>query len=144
MTSRKLWIGLLAVAALALAGCSSNTGIVVEEAWVRPSSMEAGNGAAFMVIRNTGREADALISAETDICETVELHQTTMEGDMASMHPVERIDVPAGGTVSLEPGGYHVMLIGVTDELVAGETVSLTLNFEKAGAIAIQAEVREQ
>jgi len=97
-----------------------------------------------MVIRNMGRTDDALIGAASDVAETVELHETTMEGDMAGMHPVEAIPVPAGGSVTLEPGGYHVMLIGLKQELQTGQMITLTLTFEKAGQITVQAEVREE
>jgi copper(I)-binding protein len=106
--------------------------------------MMAGNGAAYMVIRNTGGADDALIGAASDVADMVELHETTMEGSMAGMHPVEAIPVPAGGSVSLEPGGYHVMLIGLKEELQVGQTITLTLTFEKAGQITVQAEVREE
>jgi periplasmic copper chaperone A len=58
------------------------------------------------------------------------------------MHPVERIEVPAGGSVSLEPGGYHIMLINLTQELEVGGTIDLTVTFEKAGDIKVTAEVR--
>ncbi|HEC21568.1 MAG TPA: copper chaperone PCu(A)C [Chloroflexi bacterium] len=129
-----------------LAGCGgSEKGIVIEDAWVRPSPMTAGNGAAYMVIRNTGSEDDALIAADSDIAGAVEIHETMMmEGDMMGMQPVESIPVPAGGSVTLEPGGYHIMLIDMREPLEAGQTVMLTLTFEKAGPIEVQAEVREQ
>lgn len=145
---RYLLVGLASLTLLALAGCAAGTpatgsAIVVEDAWARPSPMMAGNGAAYMVIRNTGNVDDALIGAASDVAETVELHETTMEGDMAGMHPVEAIPVPAGGSVSLEPGGYHVMLIGLKQELQPGQTITLTLTFEKAGQITVQAEIRE-
>ncbi len=129
-----------------LAGCGGGEkGIVIEDAWVRPSPMTAGNGAAYMVIRNTGSEDDALIAADSDIAGAVEIHETMMmEGDMMGMQPVESIPVPAGGSVTLEPGGYHIMLIDMREPLEAGQTVTLTLTFEKAGPIEVQAEVREQ
>ena len=140
---------LIGVIALALTGCAtsapaSGSAIVVEGAWACLSPMMAGNGAAYMVIRNMGRTDDALIGAASDVAETVELHETTMEGDMAGMHPVEAIPVPAGGSVTLEPGGYHVMLIGLKQELQTGQMITLTLTFEKAGQITVQAEVREE
>jgi copper(I)-binding protein len=61
---------------------------------------------------------------------------------MMAMHPIERIDIPAGGSAKLEPGGYHLMLMGVTKMPAVGETVELTLTFEKAGDVVVQAEVR--
>jgi copper(I)-binding protein len=101
-------------------------------------------GAAYMVIKNGGTTADALIGATSDIAATVEVHETKMDGDNVTMMPIARIEVPAGGSVELTPGGYHVMFIGLKQPLKVGEKVILNLQFEKAGTIPVQAEVREQ
>ncbi len=122
---------------------SSVPKITVTELWSRPSPMKAGNGAVYMVLTNEGGEDDALISAKSDVSEVVELHETKMEGDMMKMQPVSKIEVPAGGSARLEPGGLHVMLINLKQELVEGEKVTLTLNFEKSDPITIEAEIRE-
>ena len=145
---RKLLVVLVLLAALALAACSQGSmeeGLAVEDAWVRPSPMAQGNGAGYMVITNNTGQDDALLGAGADFAESVEIHETVaMEDDMMAMHHVERIDIPAGESVSLEPGGYHVMLIGVTETLREGDTVTLTLNFENAGEMTIEAPVREE
>lgn len=117
--------------------------MTVMEAWARPSPMSAGNGAVYMNLVNEGDSADALLTAESDVAEAVELHETTMgEDEVMHMQPVARIDVPAGGSASLEPGGKHVMLIGLKQELTPGQTITLTLNFEKSGPLIVEAEVR--
>lgn len=133
--------------------------IVIEDAWARPSPMgEMGHdmgqgmqgtmaptrGAAYMVIRNTGTEDDALIGASSDVAMATEVHETYMEGDTMMMRRVERIDIPAGGEVTLEPGGYHVMFIDLKEPLQAGTTIEITLEFERAGEVPVQAEVRER
>ncbi len=106
--------------------------------------MGGANSAAYMVIRNTGSEADKLIAASTDAAKTVELHTVIEEGGMMRMRQVEGgIDIPANGQVELKPGGFHVMLIGLTRDLNAGDKVELTLTFEKAGEIPVTAEVRQ-
>ena len=135
---------LLAILALVTCAGSGGEGIVVTDAWARPSPMAQGNGAAYMVIRNNGSAADALVGASADFATTVELHESVMEGDMASMHPVEQIDLPAGGSVELKPGGYHIMLIGITQPLEEGQTVTITLHFAQADDIEVQAPVRQQ
>jgi copper(I)-binding protein len=66
-----------------------------------------------------------------------------MGGGMMTMQPVESIEVPADGTVALEPGGYHVMLLDVQKELVPGDTIEVTLTFELAGEVTVTADVRE-
>ncbi|MCS6938489.1 MAG: copper chaperone PCu(A)C [Roseiflexaceae bacterium] len=106
--------------------------------------MGGANSAAYMVIRNTGNEPDKLIAASTDVAKTVELHTVVEEGGMMRMRQVEGgIDIPAKGEVVLKPGGFHVMLIGLTRDLNAGDKVQLTLTFEKAGQIPVTAEVRQ-
>lgn len=159
MIRHKLFAGLL----LALAACGGGAaeGITVQDAWVRPAPMVGGNGAAYMVIANGDAEDDTLIGASADFAERVEVHETftasaedmdadmdmsgNMEGgDMMGMRPVERIVIPAGGSVALEPGGYHIMLFNVQEALAEGDSVTLTLTFEKAGEVTVEAPVRRE
>lgn len=138
----------LVTLALALASCSSSGAspaggaLTVTDAWARQAMSMDTAGAAYMTIANGTGEADALTGVQTDAAANPEIHETTNEGGMMAMHPVERIEVPAGGSVSLEPGGYHIMLINLTQELEVGGTIDLTLTFEKAGDIKVTAEVR--
>lgn len=149
MTQRRVAPVLVLVSfALALASCSSSGAspaagsMTVTGAWARQAMSMDTAGAAYMTIANGTGEADALTGVRTDAAANPEIHETTNEGGMMAMHPVERIEVPAGGSVSLEPGGYHIMLINLTQELQVGGTIDLTLTFEKAGEIKVTAEVR--
>jgi copper(I)-binding protein len=117
--------------------------ITVVEPWSRPSPMTAGNGAVYMTLVNEGESADVLVGAETDVAEVVELHETRMEGDVMKMSPIPNIEVPPGASAKLEPGGMHVMLINLKQELTPGDRITLTLQFEKSGPMTIEAEVRE-
>jgi copper(I)-binding protein len=100
--------------------------------------------AGYLVITNPGPEADALLGATSPVSMRVELHETSMDSSgMVGMHPIERLEIPAGGTVRLEPGGYHLMFMDVGDMIKAGGTVELSLRFERAGMVVVQAEVRE-
>ena len=138
--------GLFAVSlTLVLASCSAQSGgISVENVWVRPSPIPGGTGAAYMEIRNGGSEDDALTGVQIDFAESAEIHQSMTEGDMVGMQMVDEIPVPAHGKASLSPGGYHIMLINMNADVKVGDTVTLTLFFEKAGKVAIQAEVKDQ
>lgn len=101
---------------------------------------------AFMTISNSGDAPARLVSASVDesIAGTVEVHQTTMdENDVMQMRPVEGIDIPAGESVELAPGGYHIMLLDVQNTLTPGLVIDITLNFEDADPITVSAEVRE-
>lgn len=100
------------------------------------------NGAVYMTIRNMTDVEDKLVKAESDIAEAIELHAVEDNNGVMEMRPVPQLDIPAGGEVELRPGGFHVMLIGLNQELTPGSLIDVTLQFEQAGEIAVQAEVR--
>jgi len=101
------------------------------------TSAMAGGG--FLVISNAGAEADRLIGVTSDIAAKSELHESRVDANgMGSMTPVEAIEIPPGGTVSLEHGGYHIMFMGLKTPLVEGQLVKGALIFEKAGKVEIE------
>ncbi len=102
----------------------------VQDAYVRAVPPGQPNSAAFMRITNHGPDHRALLAAESDKAEVVELHSHRMEDGMMQMRQVEQIDLPAGETAVLEPGGLHVMLIGLTESLAPGDQIELTLGFD--------------
>lgn len=102
-----------------------------------------GTGAAFMLIANTGSEDDVLVGGETDVAQVVEIHEMAEVDGVMEMRPLaDGLTIPAGGEETLEPGGFHVMLIGLTEDLTNGKTYSLKLHFEKAGDVTIPVTVR--
>lgn len=127
----------------------------IQDPWVRAASLsnftpEMGdmdksnvNSAAYLTIVNKGSEADQLVSANSDVAKAVELHNVKMENDVMKMFQVPAIDVPANGKAELKRGSFHIMLIGIKRDLKVGEKVTLTLNFQKAGSVTFDAEVRE-
>ena len=106
--------------------------------------MGGAMGAMYMTIRNPGNTPDRLIKAQSDVSQVVELHNMAMKEGVMSMYPVEAIEIPANGEAVLKPGGFHVMLIGLNRDLLAGETMTVTLTFEQAGEITLQAPIRER
>ncbi len=141
-------IGSLLLLLLLLAGCASSSGpeISIEDAWGRPSPKVATAGAFYMLIKNSGGEADKLVAGESSACGFVELHESYMteEGAMG-MRPVEGggIEVPAGGQAELKMGGLHIMCINKLENFEVGAVLSLTLDFEKSGQMTIDVEIRE-
>lgn len=135
---------IVSVAACASSGGGGTGGkMTVSGAWARTSTGMAMAGAAYLTITNGTNQADALLKVSTPAAATPELHETRAGASgMMAMQPVDRINIPAGGTVTLEPGGFHIMLVGLTGELKAGSTIELTLTFEKAGEVKVTAEVR--
>ena len=98
--------------------------------------------AVYFTIHNKGSDADQLLSASTAVATTVELHQSTLTNGISSMKQLNSVDVPAGGTVTFDPGNYHVMLIGLKRDLNVGDHFDLTLTFKQGGNITVSVEVR--
>lgn len=113
--------------------------IEVKDAWVREVPPTSKMSAAYMVIENKGKEADRLVDASNNVSEITEIHET-VEG---KMRRVKAVEVPAGGKVELKPGGLHIMLINLKKPLKEGDTVELTLKFEKSGEVKVQAPVKK-
>lgn len=136
----KTFIGWLLLACLPALQAADN--LRVEDAWARETPPGVSNGAAYLTLVNDAANKDWLVAAWGAVSETVELHTHLMEGDMIMMRQVERIEVDAGDRTVLEPGGKHLMLIGLKQPLVAGDRFPLTLEFEQNGEITVQFEVR--
>ncbi len=117
--------------------------VTVEAPYVRAVPPGQRNSAAFMRLNNGGDQAHALVSARSPVAEAVELHTHSMRDGMMSMRPVERVDLPARDLVSLQPGGLHVMLIGLQERLELGQEVPLTLVFEDGSERQLGAPVQK-
>lgn len=121
----------------------AESGIELKDAWVRGTPPGSTITALYLNIENKGSENDVLLSASSDVSKVVELHTTSVDDKgVAKMEMLESISIPAGGTVKLEPGGMHIMLIDLQKPLETGENVEVELVFEKAGPIKAQAKVK--
>jgi copper(I)-binding protein len=99
----------------------------------------SGTGAAFFTVTNNGAEDDRLVSATSDVAAAVEVHEMKMVSGTMEMSPlIDGLPVPAREAVALEPGGYHIMLIGLMRDLKAGEQFEITLTFERAGEATLE------
>lgn len=96
---------------------------------------------AYFTIKNNGDADDALVAASAPVADMVGLHEVVTEGAESKMQPIEKIDVPAGGEVKLEPGGLHVMLEELTQELKEGDSYTLTLEFESGLTMDVEITV---
>lgn len=128
---------ILLTATQAVAEGMKHEGVMVEQPWARASAGQAKAGAAFMTIVNMGPHADRLIAAKSDLAARTELHTHLMEGGVMKMRQVDGIDVAPGTPTELQPGGYHVMFMGLKKPFIEGETLPLTLIFEKAGPMNV-------
>ncbi len=151
--------GALALLAIAVPAWAAST-VTVTGVWSRPADQ---TGVVYATIENASGTADSLLSASSPVAKTVQIHESmpaspgpAASGSMAGMSgmsgmsgmaamvmkPVSAVAVPAGGTVQLKPGSYHIMLIGLAHPLKAGETFPVTLKFRNAGTVQVQSTVR--
>ena len=167
---KKTRIAVATSLAIVLAACGSAEAVNADGAWARTSPMMASAGAVYMDLtseeadRLIGASVDASIAATTEVHETVEAHMgddSAMgdgmdddmgdEGDMGgmegmgamAMQEVESIELAAGQTVNLEPGGFHIMLLNLVEPLELGDTFDVTLDFETADDLVVTVEVRD-
>lgn len=112
----------------------------IENAFSRASLPNQPVGGGFFTVTNSGPEDDRLIAAGAapDLADHLEIHEMAMDGQVMKMRQLpDGLPIPAGATVELKPGGYHLMLMGLQQPLVEGGTVTVSLTFEKAGTIEI-------
>jgi copper(I)-binding protein len=102
----------------------------------------SGNGAVYVTLRNAGPEPDALVGASSDVAAHVELHETIREGDVMRMRPVAKFEIPAGATLTMKPGGLHVMLINLKRDLHPADRIHVRLTFEHATPVSLEVPVR--
>jgi periplasmic copper chaperone A len=140
-TTNLICAAALAFAALAAHAHEFKAGaITIDHPYARATAAGQPTGGGFMKFVNGGGN-DKLLSVSADVSKTVELHEMKMEGDVMRMRQVDGIELQAGKTVELKPGGYHVMFIGLKAPLKAGDKFPLKLKFEKAGEVTVEVKV---
>ena len=117
-------------------------GLHIGHPWTRATPGGADVAGGFLSITNSGTTDDRLIAVSIDGVTRVDIHEMTMDNGMMVMRPLkDGLVVPAGATVELKPGSFHIMMMGLSQPFKEGETVKATLTFEKAGQIAIDFKV---
>lgn len=143
--SRRLFVTLLVGFGMSLVGFPAAEGadhLVVEGAWTRATPPGAKTAAGYLVLRNTGNSDDRLVRIESPVAETIEVHSMTMDGGIMRMRRLDALlTIPAGGEVRLDPGGLHLMMMGLKAPFRQGERIGLDLVFERAGRIAVEMPV---
>ena len=151
-TASRVALVVAAVLALALSACSGSgssrveaDGLIVDHAWARASAPSSSAGAAYVTIRNTTGRVEKLLSVSvpSSVARVAEMHETVSNGSsMMSMREVQSVTIPAGSTLSMEPGGYHVMVLDLAGPLVAGQEFTLNLGFMNAGVVSVPVKIR--
>jgi periplasmic copper chaperone A len=140
MTSKSMFAAALLLLAPGAASAETFRAGTIEiiDPWIPapPTGAEVAGG--YMTIRNTGSVTDRLVDAATDAAKEVHVHAMTMKDNVMQMRPVEGgLEIKPGATVTLSPGSFHLMLIGLGHSLKQGERVKGTLQFEKGGKVEV-------
>ncbi len=146
-------LGLALVSLLASAGCSQSAapavgatadgGITVTEAWVRAAPPGAPMLAAYITVRNAGSQPVQVTAMNSDLGGDMELHETRMMDGVARMRRVDPFEIPAGGEVSMAPGGMHLMIHGAQRVPGMGDTVTMQLEFSDGRMLEYTASVQQ-
>lgn len=130
----------MGLSAAALFAAVAHAQVDVKDAWVRTAVPGQSGTGAFMSL--TARDGTKLVGASSPVAGVTEVHEMKMEGDVMRMRAVPALDLPAGKTVQLKPGGYHIMLMELKQALPKGSTVPLTLTFRDAKGQENKLEVK--
>jgi len=144
--ARELALGIMLLVMLAACAPAAAPAISVEGAWGRPSMSMPTAGSMYMLIKNSGDASDTLLSGSSSACGSIEVHEMVMKSDgTMGMNLIDQpLEIPAGGEVTLEPGGLHIMCIMKKDTFSPDNTIDLTLNFEKSGEQTLSVELRSE
>ena len=122
----------------ALAGDVTIGALKISAPWTRATPKGAAVGGGYMTITNTGSAPDRLIGGVADIAARFEVHEMSMDNGIMKMREVARgIEIKPGEKIEFKPGGYHVMFMGLKQQLIQGQNVKATLQFEKAGKVDV-------
>lgn len=132
----------LGVTCIAVSQLASAGDIAITNAWARPTVQGQQGGGGFASLKNNGKADDKLMSVSSPAAARMELHTMKMEGDMMQMRQVPNIELKAGESVELKPGGMHIMFMGITQPLEKGTKVPVTFVFEKAGKVTVDFDVK--
>ena len=132
-------LALAQLAATAAQATDYNVGpIQITAPWARATPKGASSGAAYMTITNTGKTPDKVSCVASDASAQCQIHTMTMDNGVMQMRPVEGgLEIKPGETVTLKPGGFHMMLVNLKHPLEQGNTVKATLKFDSAGSVDV-------
>lgn len=134
---------ILALLAWTLSACSETPAQVeVSDAELYLHPVEGRPSAVYFTLKNIGDESDVFLSVEIEGAERGEIHTTEQQDGIAKMIRLSHLEIPGGGEVVFERGGYHVMAFGMPDEVTVGDEVTIALDFEKTGIVKTTALVK--
>ncbi len=138
---KRIWIFGLAIVLL-LSACGAERGIEVHEVWMRPVA-QGENGAVYFVIHNHSSTTDEIVGVTAEIARAAEIHESRMNGDVMEMHRLESVPLEASAEVEFAPGGLHIMLVDVREDLRLGDEIEITLHFDSFEDISVLVPVQD-
>lgn len=136
-----LLIGVFLLNACSSAVMEEGTDIEAHDVWARPA-LKGGTSAIYLLMHNHSENADEIIGASTDIAETTEIHKSEMDANGVMQMTLQKsVPLPVDAEISFEPGGLHIMLTGLKQDLKVGDTVTVTLHFKSHADITLSAHV---
>jgi hypothetical protein len=141
MQRRLVPLAVLALCALVGSVSADDSPIVASDAWARPTLKGTRTGAVYLMLSNRGAAADRLVGVSTPAADRAEVHEDVTANGVMSMKPVPELALPPGASTAIEPGHYHIMLIGVKAPLEAGESFAVTLTFASAPPLEVMVAV---
>ncbi|MBV8698686.1 MAG: copper chaperone PCu(A)C [Bradyrhizobium sp.] len=117
--------------------------LVISQAWSRATPRGAKTGGGFLTIENKGSAPDRLVAVSGDFADKIEVHEMAVKNGVMTMRAVENgLTIEPGKTVTLAPGGYHLMMLDLKAPLKQGDKLPVTLQFEKAGTVVVTLDVQ--
>ncbi len=146
----KIFLTVIILMILTLYGCGkekktepldSGEGLIIKNPWFRPGALNRNSALYFEIYNNTDRN-DTLYDVKSDLAKVVQIHETYEKGNnMKGMRHVEFVEIPARSKLEFKPGGFHIMLVGLTKDLKPGDAGEVTLLFKGNGKVRVRAEV---
>ena len=130
------------VGILVLSACNAAPGIEVSHPWARPA-IQGNNAAIYFLLQNHSASADEMTGVTSDVAEAVEMHESRMEGDVMQMQQMLSVPIKGKASVEFAPGGLHIMLIDLKQELKVGDEFQVTLQFRDHDDITLSVPVQE-
>lgn len=116
--------------------------LVISHPWARATAPTAPAGGGYLTVTNTGTTPDRLVTVQSPAAGLIQIHEMKMDGNVMRMRELDHgMEIPAGATVTLAPGGFHLMMMQLKGQLKQGSKVPVTLTFEKAGSIDVELDV---
>lgn len=126
---------------LLLAAVPAQAQVIIEKPWARATVAAARVAGAYLTVRNPSGVPDRLIGASSQVAARVEFHVSSRDGEVMKMRQAQALEIPANGSLELKPGGAHLMFVDIRKPFKEGDLVPLTLKFERAGEVSVQARV---